>query len=82
MLKEEYDREIKEKEERRRRDRDADRVYAKIEKDYMEASNQRRIYDIEKMFNRKSYQASINDLSGRLKSESHNNNYDRSRLKT
>lgn len=62
MLKEQYDREIREKEDRKRKEKQYDRIYAKIERDYQDASNQRRIYDIQKMFNRKSYQASINDL--------------------
>ena len=38
-----------------------DMVYARLENQYQEYSNQRRIYDIQRMYNRRSYKASIDD---------------------
>lgn len=38
-----------------------DIVYARLENQYQEYSNQRRIYDIQRMYNRRSYKASIDD---------------------
>ena len=48
---------------RKMKEKDYDRVYAKIQKDYQEFSNQRRLYDIQRMFNRKSFQAKIDNFS-------------------